>query len=116
MLNLREMRQASGKSLTEIANKVGVDVGHLSRIERGYPTHPASSMLLAKLAKALRHTYKAAVSAYVRTINQAHGVRCSTLDDVSILMSKKRTPTGESNARKTSRARDARRRKAASAR
>jgi transcriptional regulator with XRE-family HTH domain len=32
---LRAVRQAQGLTLTEVAAKAGIDIGHLSRIERG---------------------------------------------------------------------------------
>jgi transcriptional regulator with XRE-family HTH domain len=48
---LRTVRKAQGLSLAQVAERSGVDIGHLSRIERGQAG--LSIDTLARLAKAL---------------------------------------------------------------
>lgn len=92
---LRQLREDSGHSLQTIAAAVGIDPGHLSRVERGFASHPASRPMLHALAAALKKKPAEVLRAYVRTVNIAHRTRVVTFEKASRVLAASRLTTAE---------------------
>lgn len=67
---VRRIREARGQSIDDLASRAGLNVGHLSRLERG--ERLASDRTMVKLANALEITVEDI--SYIATINVVEAV------------------------------------------
>ena len=82
-MTLRELRQSKKVTLQELSAAIDMNAGHLSRVERAEPSHPASPTMLRAIAHALRVTEAAAIAAWLRTVNTIHKKKVKNLVDAS---------------------------------